>query len=219
MTACTPLPVDSAFLYENVLVPPNVTFVSAQKCDRIGWQARVCGFFNQVDVYDEIRLTPIKDAVCKEWKPYLIRHVMSNLKYGDLLCFCNSDYNISTQGSASIELFGAILSGNEYDSIVFNAPNRKECQYTKMDMLRLFPQVTFESRQYSSDFFILKKTIDTVKIVEQWCNLTALHSSAETTEPNLPTFVNCDVVSSLFSLLMKQTKKSFEVENAELLFN
>lgn len=210
-----PLSPDSAFLYSNIMIPNRVFFAAfgTKNCDRIDWQARVSGYFNVVEVFDETRMQKLMNMNVERllYKPLVIKHMLSLLNNGEILYYCDSTCDILLGDNNLTEIFNAILCGDDYDNVVCLRTGRLEAQFTKMDVLKKIPTVNVTSNQYSPACFILKKTTEIVQLIDCWIDLQSQveNCNAISTEENLPSFIEHDV-DSLFSLLLKSHKKTFE---------
>ncbi len=171
-----PLAPESAFLYPSVLIPARLLFVSdnVEMC----FHARESGYFNQVLFFSGINS-----------KSLMILNAIQSLGDGEVLCFAESHYRLQPESYDYVQMVLAILCGSDYDNVVYEN-GKKEIDNTPLQVLQAFPTVSYESFQLSTSHFFIKKTDETVKLVEEWSKISSLEDG-------------------LFSCLLKQHNKSF----------
>lgn len=104
------------------------------------------------------------------WKPYIISKALKEIDYGDYLFYIDSGSYFIKSVNDLVEC----MEKNADDIITFAVPFI-ERQWTKREIFKYFKcendKIILESCQRIATFIVLKKTLRTVKIIEQYLDV------------------------------------------------
>jgi hypothetical protein len=190
-------------------------FMNAAK--RIRRTAKELGHFTDVFVYEEIpdswepsvnRNT--RGAGFWFWKPFLILESFSRMRDNDILVYVDSGCLLFKSNNWD-KYFNLV---SIYDAIFFELEH-KEAAYTKGDTFNHFGYSVDSYLGYTNMIpataFILRKTPNSIKLMEEWKNILINHTNLVNNNPsiisNSSLFVDHRHDQSALSLLIKTSPK------------
>ncbi len=164
-----------------------VTFSDGKKYtfDKILKEAQNSGFFNECKAYlptdlslefkykhNDYMLNNERGFGYYIWKPEVIRDALLQLEMNDILVWVDSGNSlIKTSGNRMAEYYKMLKNDDNSDNISFQIRYR-ERDWCKRDLLnaikRNYNLVGLDDGQLAAGFFILKKTLKTIKMVNEW---------------------------------------------------
>ena len=213
--------------------------------DRISNQANEAKFYDKIRIFSSNNLpsdlsNKVNSLLLKGkrrgygywiWKPYLIKKVFGEMEYGDVVNYVDIGCHIIKNNSSRFEEYLNFVneednwilpfqyhSNLECDLKSISFPNRKECVYTKGDLLKYFEvynnnQVT-QSPQFWAGCFFIKKHKKSINFINEWIevfeNKFDLIDDTPSKIQNYLEFLENRHDQSVYSLLCKKHKlKSF----------
>ena len=213
--------------------------------DRIYSQAKESKFYDKIKIFNSNNLSSelnnkVNFLLSKGkkrgygywvWKPYLIKKIFEEVEYGDIINYVDIGCHIIKDNSSRFEEYLNYVkekdrwilpfqyhSNLECDvkSIIF--PNRKECIYTKGDLLKHFDvynndEVT-QSPQFWAGCFFIKKHEKSINFINEWIEVFQKRFDLIDDTPskikNYSEFIENRHDQSVYSILCKKYKlKSF----------
>lgn len=185
-------------------------------------KAMTCGGFEKVIEYTPKDIPDSIINLCREsfygddrkakryglWRPYIIRHTLEKLEYGDYLCYCDA-------GGYFIRDVYPIFNKMEKEQkdIRVSQLPLVEKQWTKRDVFIClnadYEEVT-DSNQICSGFIFIKKTEYSVLFFDEFYDVAIKYPSLFTDEDNklgkenYPSFIENRHNQSVFSVLCKK---------------
>jgi len=238
----------SKFIRPCNLYSNNILFITfadgvVYKSDRIVSEATESRFFKHVKAYSPVDFDPefkiehnnfIKNNKRGYgywiWKPYFILKSLSELEDNDFLIWSDSGTTINYKAYERMKELYTLLETN--DIVAFHN-GYYELRWTKQDTVQAVLNALNKSEndyhlsiekqrnQYCTGFMMIKKTINTMKMVELWYKLMLnyhLIDDSPSILPNHPTFIENRHDQSIYSLLIRFTPKVVteeEVENSK----
>ncbi|WP_148630526.1 hypothetical protein [Bacillus sp. E214] len=142
------------------------------------------------------------------WKPYIIRHALQQIEWGDYLFYCDSGAFYCN----SIDYLIKTLEEYEQDILVFENP-LIEKQWTKGDCFYFMGCNTEEytnTNQRIATYFLMKKTNRTLEFIDEYlrycCNKNIISDLTNIKGKNYEEFIDHRHDQSIFSLLTKKYK-------------
>jgi hypothetical protein len=165
------------------------------------------------------------------WKPYLIKKIFDEMEYGDIINYMDVGCHIIKSNFLQFEEYLKFVnmdnkwilpfqyhSNFKYDHKSISFPDRKECVYTKGDLLKYFGvynnnEVT-QSPQFWAGCFFMKKHEKSIGFINEWLdvfeNSFELIDDTPSKIKNFSEFLENRHDQSVYSLLCKKYKlKSF----------
>lgn len=192
---------------------------------RLQEQAEDFDCFDAIYLYDETDLSDSfrRDfqAVLKPgvrgfgywvWKPRIILDTLAKMEEGDVLLYVDMGCGLNSRGREKLFAYCQEVRQNESGFLVSQLePDRKECFWTKGDVLdyfRIRGQEEMYTPQYQSGVVFIRKEAKTVALVQQWLDVfyENFHLADDTSSlsANEPGFVEHRHDQSILSLLLKQ---------------
>lgn len=105
------------------------------------------------------------------WKPYFMKKTLKEMKYGDVLVYCDAGCCINGAGRGRFNHYLNFLSQSEKGIIAFQLPH-KEYRYTKKEVFNQFDvaEDVIESGQLVATIILLKKCDHSMNMVDLWYN-------------------------------------------------
>jgi len=145
------------------------------------------------------------------WKPVVVQQAMRTAKYGDLIVYCDSGCTISGGFDRKVlEYYRTVLYTGEQDVLAFKL-KFKASHWTKGDLFRTMGlKMDHDTSQVSATYFILRKTVTSEKLIQDWVELTQadprnIDDSASESQ-NHPFFVDHRHDQSCFDMLVRGKK-------------
>ena len=161
------------------------------------------------------------------WKPYLIKKVFDEMEYGDILNYVDIGCHIVKKNFLRFKDYLNFINKDDkwilpfqyhsdfnYDFKLISFPNRKECAYTKGDLLKYFKvyndcEIT-QSPQFWAGCFFIKKHEKSINFLNEWIkvfeNRFDLIDDTPSRAKNFPEFLENRHDQSVYSLLCKKYK-------------
>lgn len=192
---------------------------------RISEEAKNSNFFDTINIYGENNLTEDLKKYCDEnsrgygfwsWKPYVIHEQLKKSEYGDILVYCDAGCTLNSNGKPRYDQYIYAISQEDYDMMVFET-SIPEKEYQKSDTIRFFnAQSLMNTGQIIATCIIIKKTDNSIKIIEEWKNICFEHKnliddSPQTNPEENPYFKDNRHDQSIFSLVIKKNQKILKV--------
>lgn len=192
---------------------------------RLQEQAEDFDCFDAIYLYDETDLSDSfrRDfqAVLKPgvrgfgywvWKPRIILDTLAKMEEGDVLLYVDMGCGLNSRGREKLFAYCQEVRQNESGFLVSQLePDRKECFWTKGDVLdyfRIRGQEEMYTPQYQSGVVFIRKEAKTVALVQQWLDVfyENFHLADDTSSlsANEPGFVEHRHDQSILLLLLKQ---------------
>lgn len=150
------------------------------------------------------------------WKAYLIRKIMNQSQENDIIVYCDCGNELDIRKKDAIrellekaaqeEIIGQVFKGHH------DIPHQSEIYWTKLDVILALKanecDAVLHSPQHQANPLIIRKTANTQKLVDEWCDLGLKNYHYLNDFPSyngyLPEFVVHKHSQSLFSILSKQ---------------
>lgn len=182
---------------------------------RINQEALSFQLFKNIFIYTEHNLP--KDYFTKHninsrgfgywsWKPYCILDTLNNIQENDIILYCDSGCHLNIKAKNRLIEYFQLVENNTLDNLSFQL-YYPEHDYSKMDLLSLFPVDYHYSYQLHATSFIIKKTQKMIQLIQEWKSLADnIHLINDTLSilPNYPSFKDHRHDQSIFSLLRKK---------------
>jgi hypothetical protein len=179
-------------------------------------------FFDHIKLFGEEDLSSDMLNYCNtnsrgfgywSWKPTIVGKCLDNMEAGDILVYCDIGCIINPKGIRRFNEYKELL--REVDMLAFQTPHL-ECQYCKMDLVvQLNAERFLNTGQVAATSFIIKKTPNTVDIINTWIKLASdyhLIDDSPSIIQNHPDFIDHRHDQSIFSLICK-TKNVLLLQN------
>lgn len=144
------------------------------------------------------------------WKPYVVKSMLDKMKDGDVLVYSDAGTQFHITGKQRFEEYLSMLSVDK-PFVVFQQPFLAK-DWTKGDVFKYLCaeqwQVNAMQLQLWAGSFILKKTPNTIAVVDKWLDIVKNHIDLMTDKasvsPNLVGFQEHRHDQSVFSILIHQ---------------
>lgn len=157
------------------------------------------------------------------WKSYIINNELKSINKGDILVYADAGCTININ---NIDIFRdqiETLKNNDKDNIAF-VLNQTEKKWQKNDTAIYLEatQQMMDSNQLCATYFILKKTTNTINMVDKWYNTCSIYKLLDDT---LSVSKNCEIFvehrhdQSIWSLIRKKNNNYIEIYYKNTLFN
>jgi hypothetical protein len=209
--------------------------------NRIYKQAHQSRFFDQIQIFNSKNLPlDLRDRINlllskgKKrgygywiWKPYLIKKVFDEIEYGDIVNYVDIGCHIIKENFSRFKDYLNFVNKDDkwilpfqyhsdfkYDLKLISFPNRKECAYTKGDLLKHFEvyddyEIT-QSPQFWAGCFFIKKHEKSINFLNKWIEVFEdrfdLIDDTPSKVKNFPEFLENRHDQSVYSLLCKKYK-------------
>jgi hypothetical protein len=140
------------------------------------------------------------------WKPYIILKVLNLMDNDDILLYCDSGCKLFPEGLQRLQEYFNILSSNKHSTLSFQL-NYIEKDWTKRDLLDLFPEME-NTKQLMATAFLVKKNDASTFLINEWLKLGVSNNQhfindTPSSIQNYPSFKDHRHDQSIFSLLRK----------------
>jgi hypothetical protein len=140
------------------------------------------------------------------WKPYIIKIVLNLMNENDILLYCDSGCRLFPQCKTRLlEYFSILEKSNE--SILSFQLRYIEKEWSKQDLLDLFPGME-NTNQLMATTFLIKKNTKSVKIINEWFSIGMMNNhhfiDDSPSKNNNNYFKDHRHDQSIFSLLRKK---------------
>jgi hypothetical protein len=202
---------------------------------RFETEAKDMKFYDAIFVYDETSLDKGFFNLFKEkfqmrgfgfwsWKPQIILQTLSKMKDGDILQYCDIGCHLDNHCRKRLNYYFEIAGKSEIGILAFQI-NILEKFWTKGDLIDYFGfrdnDAIINTGQFCATVFFIKKTRNTVKMVEEWLSVIynnfSLIDDTPSISPNYQGFIEHRHDQSIFSLLAKKYKferLDYTIENS-----
>ena len=159
------------------------------------------------------------------WKPYIIKKLLSEINYGDIINYVDVGFHIIKENSRRFKDYIKFISGKdkwilpfqyhsklskEIENISF--PYREERKYSKGDLLDYYGfynnSTVTETPQYMAGCFFIKKCDESLNFVNEWLEIfykrIDLVNDTQSKLKNLNGFLENRHDQSVFSILCKK---------------
>lgn len=149
------------------------------------------------------------------WKPRLILETLRLANHDDVIVWCDAGCSFNPLGIKRLHEWLDMC--NEHGSLGFQMQHLERC-WTKRSLARHLccdNLKTMESGQLMATIFLLKKSIKSIEMVEEWYQVSRLRWSVDdspSTIPNYPDFKEHRHDQSIWSLIRK-SKNAFHIED------
>ena len=185
-------------------------------------KARQCGGFDKIIEYTPEDIPDSIIKLCPQsfygdnrkakryglWRPYIIKHTLAQLEYGDFLCYCDAGGYFIRNVSPIFEE----MEKNLKDIRVSQLP-LVEKQWTKRDVFICLDadyEEIYDSNQICSGFIFIRKTENSVSFFDKFYDIAIRYPYLFTDEANrlgkenYPSFIENRHNQSVFSVLCKK---------------
>ena len=110
------------------------------------------------------------------WKPYLIMKVLEKMEENDILLYCDSGCEISTEKKNDIDNFLKIV---ETDKIIMSHAYHNENTHTKMDLIHFLDMNSsryLDSKQHQATAICIKKCNEIYHLVKAWYEICCMQN-------------------------------------------
>lgn len=145
------------------------------------------------------------------WKAYIIQKVLSELNYDDILIWSDAGNEWNIKGISRFNEYLELAQHEDSGIVCFQQPFLEK-DYSKGDLLEYLGvynniDITM-SLQLWGGAFIIRKTITSVSIINQWADLNINHpnliTDKKSVKPNLSGFIEHRHDQSTYSCLVKK---------------
>jgi hypothetical protein len=107
------------------------------------------------------------------WKPKVVQTTLASMEMGDSLVYCDAGMYLNKRGGKRFGDYLALLESPTTDVVVFCTETYKAATFANPDAIaRVFPDFYSTSYRYCyAGVFLLKKTPETVALVDEWLSL------------------------------------------------
>lgn len=146
------------------------------------------------------------------WKPFIILDTLAGMDDGDVLLYVDMGCHLNSRGKERLLAYWKEVKLNESGFLVSQLePERKECFWTKGDLLdyfRIRGKEEMYSPQYQSGIIFIRKEPKTVALIKAWLDMyyydIRLLDDTPSKSENESGFVQHRHDQSVFSLLLKR---------------
>jgi hypothetical protein len=143
------------------------------------------------------------------WKPHIIHKTIYNLKDNDILIYADAGCFLNSQGMQRLVEYTDMVKNSEFGVLVFQMKHLAEKMYTKKETLDYFNAdlETLDSGQIVGGIIILRKCKHSLKIINEWKEITANYNLInDKRDPTIQfkEFIDHRNDQSVFSLLIKK---------------
>lgn len=147
------------------------------------WMFQNALVFDEVCVYnermlDDAFLQKSKTMNCRgygywSWKPQIVLQTLKKMNDGDVLVYSDAGTHLNLGGLEKMKGYIELARTHDTHNIAFQMPHVEE-MWNKMDLLARYPSAMqtekhpWQTGQYAACAFVLQKTHQTVKMVEEW---------------------------------------------------
>ena len=209
--------------------------------DRFSKQAKQSNFYDEINIFSSNKLSSdLKNKINllllsgKKrgygywiWKPYLIKKVFDDIKFGDIINYVDIGCHIIKDNLLQFEEYINFInrddkwilpfqyhSNFDYDLKKISFPSRKEIEYSKADLLKYFNvynnKNVKESPQFWAGCFFIKKNKESINFINEWINVFEtkydLIDDTPSKTKNFTEFLENRHDQSVYSLLCKKYK-------------
>ena len=222
--------------------------------NRISEEASQSRFYDQIQIFSSNNLPSdlrerVNSLISKGkrkgygywiWKPYLIKKVFDKLEYGDIINYIDIGCHIIKKNFLRFEEYIKFINKKDKWILPFqyhsdlkcdlksiSFPNRKECVYTKGDLLKYFTvynndEIT-QSPQFWAGCFFIKKDEKSINFINEWIEVFQKRFDLVDDTPskikNYSEFLENRHDQSVYSLLCKKYKlKSFSAYECDWVY-
>ena len=147
------------------------------------------------------------------WKGYLIKKIMDQINYGDIILYADSGCELNINGKEKLMEYFKLTE--EHNIVAFQMVF-PENEYTKMDLFNYLniSNEDRESGQIHATSFFIKKTENNMQFLTELNELYKMNNyhfvdDSKSIEPNHKNFIDNRHDQSCFSLLMKKYKQFY----------
>ena len=134
------------------------------------------------------------------WKPQVVKMTLDRMQDGDVLAYADSGCTLNIQAKDRLMQYFQCKNG-----VFFRSPQAYENIYTKEDIFQHYqvPDDVRTSEMIAATAFVLRKTPESIRLVDDW-NSAPMHLFTDQfVHPNKPPFRDIRYDQSILSVLLK----------------
>lgn len=149
-----------------------------------------------------------------QWKPYVVQKVYSQMKFSDILLYCDAGNHLNKKGKKRLLQYIKMLQNSDKSILAFLQPMQERI-WTKGDIFKYFniDYNIFYEKQFWCGSFFLKKNKQSDTFLEDWYNICHNHHELTTDDSskfeNFPSFKENRHDQSALSMLIHARYKDY----------
>jgi hypothetical protein len=138
------------------------------------------------------------------WKPKIIQHALSSMNQGDMLVYCDAGMYLNSHGLKRFQDYIELLLDPDVGILAFALNDEYSIRFAHPDAVQeYFPSFYDTKYRYCyGGVFIIKKTPETVELIEEWLSLCETYLQKLTMEHSHPDFAGSDGDNGLFNICL-----------------